>query len=282
MNPTAFQILKLLMRYETLAPKDMAELTGVSHTYLHRTLKQLHERKLIVYDEPSGSHRTLNSNNPFIIKLREFLAAEEENSQRIDMLSKRNIRKITQCFLSDKIVSRKIIGQATFLSNLTIAGVLKKLIEEHIVQLEGRSNRPHKYRFIDSARNRLFLELCDFLENESWKKEKRVGYEQLRQMLLNNNKVHVLVPYGSSSFGMDDNKSDIDLFVVVSDRQTLKEIKSIKHDSKIELNILLIENLPSLSKKQPQFISQLLHSSFLKGRNVLESVYERQNEYQNL
>jgi hypothetical protein len=270
MNAAGFEILKLLMRYDSLSPKDICGLTGASRAYIHSILKSLNETGLITYDRFSSTHRIINNENPVILKLREFFAVEGNNEKRLGILSAKNSRKIIQCFATNKILTKKQIEELTRFSRATVKKILSVLIDGRIIQYV--KGHPCKYYLDKSPKNRLLCDLAVLLENGYKVNEKKLGYSELLKLLIENKRVHALIPYGSSSVGMQDEKSDIDLFVVVSDREALGEIKSIQHDPKIELNLMLIKDLPGFARKEPQFAGQLLSAPILKGRKLLESI----------
>jgi predicted nucleotidyltransferase len=270
MNAAGFEILKLLMRYDSLSPKDICGLTGASRAYIHSVLKSLNETGLITYDRFSPTHRIINNENPVILKLREFFTIEGDNEKRLEILSAKYPRKIIQCFATNKILTKKQLEELTGFSRATVEKILSDLIHERIIQYV--KGHPCKYYLDKSPRNRLLCDLSLMLENGHKNNEKLIGYNELVKLLIKNKRVHALIPYGSSSFGMHDEKSDIDLFVVVSDREALGEIKSIRRDPNIELNLMLVKDLPGFVRKEPQFAGQLLSAPILKGRKLMESI----------
>jgi DNA-binding MarR family transcriptional regulator/predicted nucleotidyltransferase len=274
MNYLAFEILELLIKYEGLAPKDISDLLGVSYAATHPALKGLQEKGFVRYEVPATARRTLNKVHPFVSKFREFLAIDSEYKKKLSILSRKSSTSIVHCFSHNQILTRPDLAKKTGFSLKTIKKNLDELLDADIVQIIEA--RPVRYRFIQNTKNRLFLELNGLLIGERKKEsESRMNYHELIELLVANEEVYVLVHYGSTQFGLNDQKSDIDLFLVVSDRETLYRIKSLRFDTRIELNPLLIDKLRSFARKEPEFIKQLASARVLKGRDVLEALCEK-------
>lgn len=273
MNYLSFEVLELLIKYESLAPKDIADLLGVSYTAVDKALKGLHEKGVIRYDIPLKTRRIINREHPFVLKFREFLAVDPEYKNKLSTISKKSSRHIIHCFFGDRILTRNDLAKRTGFSLKTVRRVLNELLDTDIV--EEIRGWPVRYGVRKGAKNRLFLELVGLMMN-GWAKgpEKQMSYEELIRRLKADDQVYLLVHYGSTQFGLEDDRSDIDLFLVVSDRETLHKIRSLPFDPRIELNFVLIEKLKAFAKKEPEFVSQLVSGEVLKGRHILEALSE--------
>lgn len=273
MNYLAFEILELLIKYEGLPPKDISDLLGVSHAATHPALKDLQEKGFVLYEAPATARRTVNKGHPFVSKFREFLAIDSEYQKKLSILSRKSSTSIVHCFSHNQILTRPDLAKKTGFSLKTIKKTLDELLDADIVEIIEA--RPVKYRLPQNKRNRLFLELNGLLIDDRKKEsESRMNYHELIEILVANEQVYVLVHYGSTQFGLSDHKSDIDLFLVVSDRETLYRIKSLRFDSRIELNPVMIEKLRAFAKKEPEFVKQLGSARVLKGRDILEALRE--------
>ena len=273
MNYLQFEILELLIKYESLAPREVVDLLGISYTAADKAFKELHEKRVIRYDIPIKTRRTINKEHPFVLKFREFLAVDSEYKNKLSIITKKSSKDIIHCFSGDRILTRNDLAKKTGFSLKTVRKVLNELLDADIVQEIG--GWPVKYGVRRGAKNRLFLDLIGLMIN-GWVKEpeKPMSYKELIRRLIVNDQVYVLIHYGSTQFSLDDDKSDIDLFLVASDRETLHEIRSLSFDPRIELNPILIEKIKEFAKREPEFVSQLMSGKVLKGRHILEALAE--------
>ncbi len=104
--------------------------------------------------------------------------------------------------------------------------------------------------------------------------KKKLSLKEIIRKIKDNASVLILIHYGSSYRGTDDEFSDIDLFIVTRDRISRGEIISEYSQKKLDLSVYSKEGFLKLITKQPDFITHISKSNVLKGNDILEAVIE--------